>query len=249
MHQCLFAIYESCYNGDMDENNSTASASTPPDASAEPISEAVVVTEAPTTETTATVSEAVPEAAPESVSTVEPAPEVIQETATPIIEQAVIDTPASVQGEIVQSAPAPTESQAPAPTRAVGSVGSEATPAQVKMEAEVSAPLPTLESEVRRSSVDEILHALSPAQIKAIVKKYLYARSIEGRASRDRHLVERKQLILKLIGERSRITRKEVMKLVSISRTGAKRYLNLLEKEGKIVQHGKIGPKVYYTLR
>lgn len=151
---------------------------------------------------------------------------------------------------------APTPTTAPAPVEATpvapSSVGSgEATapaPTPVKTEAEVTAPVPTLESEIQRSSVDAILHALSPAQLKAIVKKYLYARSIEGRASRDAHLLERKKLIITLIGERKRITRKEVMKLVGISRTGAKRYLNLLEKEGKIVQHGKIGPKVYYTL-
>lgn len=231
----------------MDENNSTPAPDTAIPASVTQTPEVVVTPEAPTVETTVTVSEAVPETAPVPASTIEPvpAPEVIQETSTPIIEQAVIDTPAPVQGEVVQSASVPTET--PAPT--VSSAGSTPSPAPVKTEAEVSAPLPTLESEVRRSSVDEILHALSPAQLKAIVKKYLYERSIEGRASRDRHLLERKQLILKLIGERSRITRKEVMKLVGISRTGAKRYLNLLEKEGKIVQHGKIGPKVYYTLR
>lgn len=226
----------------MDENTSTPAPDVATPISDAPTAEATATPPAPAVETPIETFEAVVESASVPTGESTPTVEVVQETPTPIIEQTV--APASAQGEIVQSAPAPTET--PAPT--VSSAGSAPSPAPVKTEAEVSAPLPTLESEVRRSSVDEILHALSPAQLKAIVKKYLYARSIEGRASRDVHLQQRKQLILKLIGERSRITRKEVMKLVGISRTGAKRYLNLLEKEGKIVQHGKIGPKVYYTL-
>jgi len=45
------------------------------------------------------------------------------------------------------------------------------------------------------------------------------------------------------------IQNNDVEKLVGVSNATAERYLNELEKEGKLVQHGTIGPEVFYTLK
>jgi len=57
---------------------------------------------------------------------------------------------------------------------------------------------------------------------------------------------ERKDKILEYISQRGRVANNDVEKLVGVSDTTAERYLDELEKEGKIRQVGKTGRFVYY---
>ncbi|MCK4386708.1 MAG: DUF977 family protein [Candidatus Pacebacteria bacterium] len=45
------------------------------------------------------------------------------------------------------------------------------------------------------------------------------------------------------------VTNNNVEKLCGVSHATAERYLNELEKDGKLTQHGKIGQNVFYTLK
>jgi len=60
---------------------------------------------------------------------------------------------------------------------------------------------------------------------------------------------ENKQKILDFLQENGRIQNNDVEKLAGVSNATAERYLNELEKAGKITQHGKIGQNVFYTLK
>jgi len=57
---------------------------------------------------------------------------------------------------------------------------------------------------------------------------------------------ENKSKALELAGMRGRITNDEVEKLLGVSNATAERYLNELEKEGKLKQVGNTGKSVYY---
>ncbi|MBU4480254.1 DUF977 family protein [Patescibacteria group bacterium] len=46
-----------------------------------------------------------------------------------------------------------------------------------------------------------------------------------------------------------KITNNDVEKICNVSNATAERYLDQLEKEGKLIQHGKIGTDVFYTLK
>jgi len=61
--------------------------------------------------------------------------------------------------------------------------------------------------------------------------------------------VENKQKILTFVQERGRIQNNDVEKLAGVSNATAERYLDELEKEGKLTQHGVIGPDVFYSLK
>jgi len=61
--------------------------------------------------------------------------------------------------------------------------------------------------------------------------------------------VENKQKILVFVQEHGKIQNNDVEKLVGVSNATAERYLDELEKEGKITQHGVIGQGVFYTLK
>jgi len=60
---------------------------------------------------------------------------------------------------------------------------------------------------------------------------------------------ENKQKILAFVQERGKIQNNDVEKLVGVSNATAERYLDELEKEGKLTQHGTIGQGVFYTLK
>ena len=60
---------------------------------------------------------------------------------------------------------------------------------------------------------------------------------------------ERKQKILDFLRENREIKNNNVEKLFNVSDSTAERYLNELEKEGKITQHGAIGQNVFSTLK
>jgi len=57
---------------------------------------------------------------------------------------------------------------------------------------------------------------------------------------------ENKSKALELAGMRGRITNDEIEKLLGVSNATAERYLNELEKEGKLKQVGSTGKSVYY---
>lgn len=58
---------------------------------------------------------------------------------------------------------------------------------------------------------------------------------------------ENKQKILTFVQEHGKIQNNDVEKLAGVSNATAERYLDELEKEGKLVQHGTIGQSVFYT--
>ena len=60
---------------------------------------------------------------------------------------------------------------------------------------------------------------------------------------------ENKQKILAFVQEHGKIQNNDVEKLVGVSNATAERYLDELEKEGKLTQHGTIGQNVFYTLK
>ena len=60
---------------------------------------------------------------------------------------------------------------------------------------------------------------------------------------------ENKQKILAFVQKNGKIQNNDVEKLVGVSNATAERYLDELEKEGKLTQHGIIGQGVFYTLK
>jgi predicted HTH transcriptional regulator len=58
---------------------------------------------------------------------------------------------------------------------------------------------------------------------------------------------ENKQKILSFLQEHGKIQNNDVEKLAGVSNATAERYLDELEKEGKLTQHGEIGQGVFYT--
>ena len=60
---------------------------------------------------------------------------------------------------------------------------------------------------------------------------------------------ENKKKILTYLQEHGNIHNNDVEKLVGVSNATAERYLNELEKEGKLAQHGTIGQGVFYSLK
>ncbi|MDP3731267.1 MAG: FaeA/PapI family transcriptional regulator [bacterium] len=56
-----------------------------------------------------------------------------------------------------------------------------------------------------------------------------------------------KQKILKLFGQQNEIRNDDIEKLLGVSDSTATNYLEELEKEGKISQHGDTGRGVFYT--
>ncbi|MEK7553943.1 MAG: DUF977 family protein [Patescibacteria group bacterium] len=58
---------------------------------------------------------------------------------------------------------------------------------------------------------------------------------------------ENKQRILSFVQEHGKIQNNDVEKLAGVSNATAERYLDELEKEGQLTQHGVIGQGVFYT--
>ena len=58
---------------------------------------------------------------------------------------------------------------------------------------------------------------------------------------------ENKQKILAFMQTNGKIQNNDVEKLTGVSNATAERYLDELEKEGKLTQHGTIGQSVFYT--
>jgi DeoR/GlpR family transcriptional regulator of sugar metabolism len=56
-----------------------------------------------------------------------------------------------------------------------------------------------------------------------------------------------KEKILEFVQQNEKIQNNDVEKLAGVSNATAERYLDELEKEGKLIQHGEIGQAVFYT--
>lgn len=74
-------------------------------------------------------------------------------------------------------------------------------------------------------------------------------RSAGSIAEQSATKAENKQKILTFVHERGKIQNNDVEKLAGVSNATAERYLDELEKEGKLTQHGTIGQNVFYTLK
>lgn len=55
--------------------------------------------------------------------------------------------------------------------------------------------------------------------------------------------------IIHFVMDNGQITNSDVEKIINVSDSTATRYLDKLEKEGKIIQHGEVGRGVFYTLK
>jgi len=60
---------------------------------------------------------------------------------------------------------------------------------------------------------------------------------------------ENKQKILAFVQAHRKIQNNDVEKLVGVSNATAERYLDELEKDGKLTQHGTVGSGVFYTAK
>ena len=60
---------------------------------------------------------------------------------------------------------------------------------------------------------------------------------------------ENKQKILAFVQANEKIQNNDVEKLAGVSNATAERYLDELEKEGQLTQHGVIGQSVFYTIK
>jgi len=58
----------------------------------------------------------------------------------------------------------------------------------------------------------------------------------------------KKDMLLKHLGDRGRLTNSETQELLGISDSTVVRYFDELEEEGKVVQKGESGRDVYYEL-
>jgi len=58
---------------------------------------------------------------------------------------------------------------------------------------------------------------------------------------------ENKNKVLAFVRKNRKVKNGDVEKLLGVSDATAERYLNELEKEGEIEQHGTIGQSVFYT--
>lgn len=68
-------------------------------------------------------------------------------------------------------------------------------------------------------------------------------------SEQEERKTKNKEKILEYIQANGKIQNNDVEKLVGVSNATAERYLNELEKEGHITQHGTIGKSVFYTPR
>ena len=68
-------------------------------------------------------------------------------------------------------------------------------------------------------------------------------------AQQTEQKAKNKQKILAFIQTNGKIQNNDVEKLVGVSNATAERYLDELEKEGKLTQHGTVGSGVFYTAK
>lgn len=90
--------------------------------------------------------------------------------------------------------------------------------------------------------------------ISTIVWGYFYEKEKEEQkgysiSPQSKAKQENKVKILEFLQGKGRITNNNVEKLCGVSNNTAERYLDELEKEGKLIQNGKTGQSFFYTLK
>ena len=92
--------------------------------------------------------------------------------------------------------------------------------------------------------------------IVGIVLGYYLAKrkqcAVGGGTKQSKEKQENKQKILLALRDSNgdgKITNNDVEKLTGVTHSSAERYLDELEKEGKIIQNGNTGVNVFYTLK
>jgi len=81
-------------------------------------------------------------------------------------------------------------------------------------------------------------------------KEKMISKHISSRSSEPEEVKQgNEEKILKFIQENQKITNNDVEKLLEVSDATAERYLDKLEKEGKLNQVGATGQGVYYILK
>lgn len=68
-------------------------------------------------------------------------------------------------------------------------------------------------------------------------------------ALQSKKKTKNKEKILEFLRKNGKIQNDDVEKLVEVSNATAERYLDELELDGKLEQHGKTGQSVFYTLK
>ncbi len=68
-------------------------------------------------------------------------------------------------------------------------------------------------------------------------------------AEQSKRKAENKEKILAFLRNNGKIQNNDVEKLAGVSDATTERYLDELEKDGKISQHGEISHAVFYTLK
>lgn len=83
-----------------------------------------------------------------------------------------------------------------------------------------------------------------------VLGMYIARQSKNGLISeQEARKAENKKKILAFVQEHGKIQNNDVEKLAGVSNATAERYLDELEKEGKLTQHGTIGQNVFYGLK
>lgn len=60
---------------------------------------------------------------------------------------------------------------------------------------------------------------------------------------------KRKKEILEILKEKKKVSNKELRKKLGVSKRSVVRYMDELEKQGKVAQVGKTGRNAYYSLK
>jgi len=69
------------------------------------------------------------------------------------------------------------------------------------------------------------------------------------KVQKSKNKIKRQNQILEFLQENKEVRNNDVEKLLSVSDSTAEKYLNELEKDGTILQNGKTGRSVFYTLK
>ncbi len=74
-------------------------------------------------------------------------------------------------------------------------------------------------------------------------------RGVQQLSTRSKKKEKNMVHILRFLQEKREVRNNDIEKLLNVSDATATRYLDELEKEGKITQHGETGQSVFYTLK
>jgi len=169
-------------------------------------------------------------------SEIEKIPENHENTITNI--ETSVSTPESQTDQIPVSEPlAPEPASVPDSREVKPETKNEQKAEEVKSE-------PVSESKPEIKPISEIIPAIA-----IISKSKSLARELLVKARNMIQFRKRKKLdkVMTLFLKKQKITNDEVEKFMHVSDATATRYLNTLEKEGKIIQNGKTGKSVFYS--